>query len=167
MTAIAVDEISLRRLLAPLSVDAFFDAYVDRKPVHIPGERDRFTDAFSWEAFNGIYEMASLWIAKSLELAMDGKGIPPDQYCFPAPELTRHDRVRSHGTVVENTSGWSLVADNNRTSLGDGAGSLAEWAWPRDYVTWDQAQEALPALDGDDLDQAIEELAQIDFVDAL
>ena len=401
MTAIAIDDISLRRLLAPLSVEAFFDEYYDRKPVHVPGESDRFAEVFSWAAFNSMYEMASLWTAKSLELAMDGKGIPPDQYCFqgadregnaamrpnperirdfvrqgatitadyidtlspgiravarsieinlgaattcnafcswdrrkgygphfdtlqvfalqiagekvwkiykgrmhpasevpgftaaaftldqherqkgpvvaevrmkpgdvlyvpqgqyhealaepggslhlsfgaraytgidvmnllikelpkhplfrralphfderdglvaqmgeladvigtffrqpenadqirvfqrdkaferfpgvrfPARELTRHYRVRSRGTVVENGSGWSLVAGNRRTALGDAAGSLAQWAWPRDYFTLDQARQALPVLDDDGLDRATEELARADFVDPL
>ena len=86
---------------------------------------------------------------------------------FRARELARHYWVRSRGTVVENPSGWSLLAGNNRTSLGDGGGSLAQWAWHLDYFTWDQARQALLALDGDGLDQAIEELAQLDFIDAL
>ena len=83
MAPIPYEEISFRRLLAPVTAERFFAEYYGKKALHVAGDADRFDEVFSWERLNELLDMTSLWTATSLELAVDGRLVPPREYCFP------------------------------------------------------------------------------------
>ena len=73
---------SFRELIAPLDPDVFLRDYYGKKPIHIPGPPEKFEQVFSWDALNRLLAMSSLWTEKSFELAINGRQIKPDEFCF-------------------------------------------------------------------------------------
>jgi hypothetical protein len=85
------NELTFRRLIAPVEGDEFLGDYYRRQALHIPGPEDKLAGLFSWEDLNGLLAMSTIWNGSTLELALDGKQIPPAAYCY---EGTTRDNER-------------------------------------------------------------------------
>ena len=83
MAPIPLEEISFRRLLTPVTPEQFFADYYGKQALHVTGDADRFSEVFSWRRLNDLLDMTGLWTATSLELAIDGRVLPPRDYCAP------------------------------------------------------------------------------------
>ncbi|MCH8835723.1 MAG: hypothetical protein IH925_07230, partial [Proteobacteria bacterium] len=75
--------ISYRDLLHPLTPEDFFDQYYGTKPVHIPGDAEKLARIFSWDELNRLLNMSRLWTGKSLKMALDGRNLQPEEFCYP------------------------------------------------------------------------------------
>lgn len=84
--------LSFRDLIAPVPGEQFFAENYRQKPLHIPGPEDKFADIFSWEEVNDLLRMTTLWTDKTCGLSMNGRRIPPQDYCYEGPN---RDNVRS------------------------------------------------------------------------
>ena len=85
------ENLTFRRLIAPIDGDAFLRDYYRRKALYIPGREDKLADLFSWDDLNEILAMSTIWSDATLELAIDGKRIPARAYCY---EGTTRDNER-------------------------------------------------------------------------
>ncbi|MCA8907936.1 MAG: hypothetical protein KDA49_13500 [Rhodospirillaceae bacterium] len=74
---------SFAELVAPLDPRTFLAEYYDRRPVHLKGDPDRFRDLLSWKRLNELLAIGGLWSADSIDVALDGRPIPPQQYGNP------------------------------------------------------------------------------------
>src|SRR5918994_1290604 len=72
------------QVLAPMTPEAFFADYHDRQPLHLKGNPAKFAQVLSWRQINRLLDMTHAWSAHSLQLVLDGKPIPPEQYCIRA-----------------------------------------------------------------------------------
>jgi hypothetical protein len=73
--------ISFQDFLAPVTVDRFRRAHLDRAPLHIPGAPDKFAEVMSWDGLNRLLDMTAIWTSQSLQLALDCQMIAPERYC--------------------------------------------------------------------------------------
>lgn len=74
---------SFAELVAPLDPHTFLADYYDRRPVHLKGDPDRFRDLLTWTRLNELLAMGGLWTADSIDVALDGRPIPPQQFAAP------------------------------------------------------------------------------------
>ncbi|SMF09169.1 Cupin superfamily protein [Tistlia consotensis] len=75
--------LSFRALIAPLEPARFFADYYGRRPLHIPaGAIDKAGRTVTWPQINEIMAMTSIWSDSSLELALNGRSLPPQAYCY-------------------------------------------------------------------------------------
>jgi len=84
---------SFRDLLAPITPETFFEQYYGREPVHIPGDAQKFTGLFGWDAFNGLVNKTTLWSDHTLKMVLDGRNLTADEYC-------RSGRNRDGGQIM-------------------------------------------------------------------
>jgi len=108
------DRPGLAEILAPLSPDAFFAEYYDRKPVHIAGTAEKFANVMSWPTLTALLNMTAIWSSASLQLALDRVIVPPAQYCRTARNRDGRDVLQPDGEKVMELlrSGASLVAND-------------------------------------------------------
>lgn len=85
--------LTFRQLLAPVTAEAFFTEYFGRKPLHVRAPAERYEDLFSWAGINDLLRMTTVWSAKTLDMAMNGRRLPTEAYCY-------------EGTTRENEKGW-------------------------------------------------------------
>lgn len=64
---------SFRTLLDPVSLEDFFSDVSGRRPLHVPGRRNKFADLFSWGEFNRLLDMSKLWSDRCMKLVLDGR----------------------------------------------------------------------------------------------
>jgi hypothetical protein len=83
--------LSFRQLIAPLAPEAFFGEYFGKKPIHLEGDAPRYNEIFSWQDLNALLRMTTIWSDKSMELAMHGRSLPAEAYCY---EGTNRDNLR-------------------------------------------------------------------------
>ena len=74
--------LTFRQLIDPIDPSEFFESTYGKRAVHIPGPPDKFAEVFSWESLNDLLGMSTLWTDKSFELAMDGRLLPPEEFCY-------------------------------------------------------------------------------------
>ena len=74
--------ITFREIIAPMTREEFLSDYYQKQAVYIPGAAEKFAGVFSWGAFNDILAMNSHWTSRSLEVYLDGKVVPPPDYCY-------------------------------------------------------------------------------------
>jgi hypothetical protein len=67
--------------LAPVTVEQFRRAHLDRAPLHVAGTPDKFAEVMSWGALNRLLDMTAIWSSQSLQLALDCRMVPPERYC--------------------------------------------------------------------------------------
>ncbi|MBI3513532.1 MAG: hypothetical protein HY060_05625 [Proteobacteria bacterium] len=72
---------SFADFLAPVTVEQFRRDYLDRAPLHIPGNADTFADVMSWRELNRLLDMTGIWTSRSLSLSLDCRAIPEQDYC--------------------------------------------------------------------------------------
>ena len=73
--------ITFARLLAPTSVDEFFDSYFDKKPVHIKGTPDKVAGLCSWDDFNELIQKTGIWTDQTFKMVIDTQRVPPQEFC--------------------------------------------------------------------------------------
>ncbi len=77
--------LSFRELIAPLDPAAFLADTYGRTPLHVPAAGsalDKPGRSVTWEQINQLLEMTSLWSDSSLELALGGRTLAPQAYCY-------------------------------------------------------------------------------------
>jgi ribosomal protein L16 Arg81 hydroxylase len=84
--------LSFRQLISPLAPETFFGEYFGKKPIHLEGDAARYNEIFSWQDLNALLRMTTIWSDKSMELAMHGRTLPAQAYCY---EGTNRDNIRS------------------------------------------------------------------------
>jgi len=126
--------LTFAELLAPMTVDAFFEEHHGRRWAHIEGASDRFADAMPWARFNELLGMTGYWTGESLRLSLDGNPVPVHRYCDtesgqdvprlmrPLPSkvmaLLRQGAVLVAGGADSAVPGIARIADALETELG-------------------------------------------------
>lgn len=73
---------SFEKIISPIAEELFFNKYHDIQHLHIPSLSSKnFADLFSWDDLNYLLNMTSIWTSLSLNLVLDKKKIPPEEYC--------------------------------------------------------------------------------------
>ena len=96
---------TFREFVAPLSAEEFFSDYYASRPLHIPGSPDKFAGVASWESFNEILAMTTLWTNVSLELHMEGRSLDPHEYCVPHKDREGRQVLRPNFRRVADLAG--------------------------------------------------------------
>lgn len=86
--------LTFRDLIAPVEPDDFFNNYYGKRALHIPGPPDKFTRVFSWEELNGLLAMSTLWTDRSFELALNGRPLGPEEFCYSGPNREGRPTMR-------------------------------------------------------------------------
>ncbi|GLI00857.1 cupin domain-containing protein [Phytohabitans aurantiacus] len=71
--------LGLADLLAPTTEADFLTDIYHRRPLHAPGDRDRFAGLFPWEALNAALSHNRLEFPR-LRLVRQGEALPPERY---------------------------------------------------------------------------------------
>ncbi|MET4805737.1 cupin domain-containing protein [Limibacillus sp. MBR-115] len=74
--------LSFRALLASETPEEFLAKTYTRKPLFIKGDAAKAEAVFSWEQLNEMLQVANLWSEASMDLALNGKLIPPQKFCY-------------------------------------------------------------------------------------
>lgn len=107
----AAAPLGFRELIAPVEPERFFTDYYGRQPLHIPaGQLDKPGRTVTWAQINEIMAMTSIWSDSSLELALDGRSLPPQTYCYEGldregkrtlrPDIMRVQELIARGATV-------------------------------------------------------------------
>ncbi len=89
-----LERVTFSDLLAPLPAETFFESHLARQWVHIEGEAGRFGELLSWEKFNELLGMTSKWSPSTMQLFIEGRAIPADQYCEPSSDMSAAGQLR-------------------------------------------------------------------------
>lgn len=140
---------TLADLLAPLPVETFLAEHHDRQPLHLRGDPAKFASVLSWRQLNRLLDMTHVWSAHSLQLVLDGKPVPAEQYCARA---TGRDGTPVQQPEAARVQEWvgrgaSLVL-NDVDSLTPGLAAVSEAlegagfgkAQANVYVSWQSHQ---------------------------
>ncbi len=105
---------NLEDILAPFGARPFLEEYLDRRPLYLEGEEDKFAAVMNWEILNRLLGMTTIWSNRSLVLVLDRETIPPEAYATPAPgrdggQVLRPDPVRVRRLLAR---GATLVAND-------------------------------------------------------
>jgi len=74
----------IAQLLAPVTPEAFFREHHLRRPLHIPApDPDKLAGVMGWDDLSAILSQSGAWTSKSLELVLDHRKVPPQEYCRP------------------------------------------------------------------------------------
>ena len=118
---------TLNQLLAPMPVEQFFAEYHDRLPLHLKGEPGKFAAVFSWRQVNRLLDMTHAWTSHSLQLVLDGKPIPAEQYCIRA--TGRDANAQLMQPVTERVREWvakgASIVMNDVDSLTPGLAAVS------------------------------------------
>lgn len=145
---------TLDQLLAPLPAEQFFAEYHDKQPLHLKGDAAKFASVLSWRQINRLLDMTHAWSGRSLLLVLDGKPIPPEQYCARAVGRDASEQLMQ--PVVERVREWvtkgASVVMNDVDSLTPGLASVSHAiesaglgkAQANVYISW-QSHKAFPA----------------------
>jgi len=99
MTTVTFD-----RLFREIDRAQFLDRYFDRAPYYEAGAVRDVQDLFSWSQMNDLLERPKLWDASTIEMALDGRVLPPAQYCRPG-----HDRQGQQGMRPDRAKVTALL----------------------------------------------------------
>ena len=80
---------TLDALLAPTLPDEFLTKIFARNSLHIRGNPNKFASVMNWDELNQILRM-NIWSAKSFQLVMDTKQVPPPDYCISTVDRNGH-----------------------------------------------------------------------------
>jgi ribosomal protein L16 Arg81 hydroxylase len=124
--------ITFREMLAPVGAEDFFATHHDRKPLVVPGASDKFDAVFSWDALNGLLDMANVWTGNTVKVVLDGRTLVEQEFCRPAygregrtvlqpdPARVRHF-LREGATIVLD------FAESLSPSIASVAAALQVW----------------------------------------
>jgi len=145
---------TLSQLLAPMPVEQFLAEYHDKLPLHLKGDAAKFAAVFSWRQINRLLDMTHAWSSHSLQLVLDGKPIPAEQYCVRA--TGRDANAQLMQPVTERVRAWvgkgASIVLNDVDSLTPGLASVSHAiesaglgkAQANVYISW-QSHKAFPA----------------------
>lgn len=75
---------SLASLLGNIDTGRFLREFYGRHPLHIPAvDPHRFDSLMTWGELERVLAMTGYWDDSRLRLVVDGRRLPPEQYCFP------------------------------------------------------------------------------------
>ena len=77
--------LTFRDLISPMDPADFFATTYGRKALHIPGPPEKFARVFSWEELNGLLGISTIWTDRSFELALGGRLLGAEEYCYSGP----------------------------------------------------------------------------------
>jgi ribosomal protein L16 Arg81 hydroxylase len=125
---------SFADFLAPVTVEQFRRAYLDRAPLHLRGTPETFADVMSWDGLNRLLDMTEIWTSQTLNLALDRKIIAAEDYCrrgrnrdgrtiqMPEPARVRHWLGRGASLLLNDIDalapGLRTVSDLLERALG-------------------------------------------------
>jgi ribosomal protein L16 Arg81 hydroxylase len=92
-------------LLSPVDRTVFLNEYFGEKPLHIPGEPDRFADLCSWSDLNDVLDLNAL-SAPQLHLMRGGKDLDPQLF---QTRCEGHNRVDAAAVSKEMAEGATLI----------------------------------------------------------
>ena len=103
--------LTFRELIAPIEPDRFFAEFYGRKPLHIPaGAPDKAERTVTWPQINELLARGSIWSDASLELALAGRSLAAQAYCYEGldregrrclrPDLERVQGLIARGATV-------------------------------------------------------------------
>ncbi|MCW8084343.1 cupin domain-containing protein [Sabulicella glaciei] len=145
---------NLAQLLAPMTPEQFFAEYHDKQPLHLKGDPAKFASVLSWRQINRLLDMTHAWSSHSLKLVLDGKPVPPHEYC--ASSTGRDEGGTLMQPVVDKVRDWvkrgASVVMNDVDSLTPGLASVSHAiesaglgkAQANVYISW-QSHKAFPA----------------------
>ena len=146
---------SFRNILAPIAPPVFLSEYYDKKPLHIPGDVDKFAGLFGWDELSRLLELDNLWTSDNLSLVADGRKLAPEQYCESedsnqskgmAPDWDKVESYLEQGSTMvldkmqTYSSGAHAIAASLRLALG----------WPVEgnlYCSWKMTPGFEPHFD--------------------
>jgi len=73
---------SFAELIAPQDVTAFFEGVHRKRPLHIPGNADKFAFSMSWELLDGMLDQSAIWTPHTLQLVLNKVTLRPEQYTY-------------------------------------------------------------------------------------
>lgn len=119
---------TLSQLLAPMPAEQFFAEYHDRLPLHLKGDPAKFTAVLSWRQINRLLDMTHAWSSHSLQLVLDGKPIPAEQYCVRATGRDANGQLMQPVTkrVRESIAKGASIVMNDVDSLTPGLASVSQ-----------------------------------------
>jgi hypothetical protein len=85
-------DVTFDRLFRGIDRKRFLDQHFDKSPYYEAGAVSDVAEIFSWARMNDLLARPKLWDAATVEMALDGKVLPPAQYCRPG-----HDRHGQQG----------------------------------------------------------------------
>ncbi len=151
---------NLDDLLAPVSAEEFLGKYLDKRPLHIPGDPKKFEGVMDFKILERLLNMTAIWSSSSLELAIDRQRIPPQAYCTNAKNRDGVEVLQPDaGKVMDQLRlGASLVA-NDIDSLTPDVARIAEIleqglnvkAQANLYYSWKQRQAFTSHFDTHDV----------------
>jgi len=110
-----------------MPVEQFFAEYHDRLPLHLKGDAGKFATVFSWRQINRLLDMTHAWTSHSLQLVLDGKPIPAEQYCTRA--TGRDANAQLMQPVTERVREWiakgASIVMNDVDSLTPGLAAVS------------------------------------------
>ena len=80
-------DVTFDRLFRGIDRKQFLEQYFDKAPYYEAGAVSDISEIFSWSQMNDLLERPKLWNSVTVEMALDGRVLPPAQYCRPG-----HDR---------------------------------------------------------------------------
>lgn len=73
---------SFDEIISPISKDLFYKKHHDNQHLHISTSKSKdFSNVFSWNDLNYLLNMTTVWTSDSLNLVLNKKKIPPEEYC--------------------------------------------------------------------------------------
>ena len=78
---------SFADLIAPVTPNEFFGEIYGRKPLHIPGDADKFASVMSWGSLNQALAINAFWTTDNLKLFQDVAPVAIEDYCRSVPGL--------------------------------------------------------------------------------
>ena len=101
-------------LLAPVDRAAFLNDYLDKRPLHIPGEPEKLAGIVDFGVLERLLNMTAIWSSASLQLVLDRQRIPPGAFCTKAVNRDGHEVLQPDpGRVMDQLRrGASLVAND-------------------------------------------------------
>ena len=113
-TAMSIDSIGFADILSPITPEEFLAEYHDKKPLLVPGTREKFAHVMSWKSLNALLEMTAIWTSASLQLVLDKDPVPPARYCRRAVDRNKSQILQPDPQQVLTLlrQGASLVAND-------------------------------------------------------
>ena len=119
-------KLNLKTLPEPMNAAEFAREYQSNKPVHIPGNANKFKDVFSWNKLNKLLNATSIWTGSKLRLVHDQQVLPTSEYCRPAMDQDRGQIVRPiPALVAKHIERGASINLNEIQALDEGPASVA------------------------------------------
>ncbi|NQW01991.1 MAG: hypothetical protein HQ483_19965 [Rhodospirillales bacterium] len=136
-----------QNIISPIRPDDFFQNYLGRKALHIPGKPDKFSGLFDWADVNRIINTANIWNANSFKLILDNESVAPAEY-MPQGFLNVRivsDYIEKGASVV--LSGMETYAEGSAALAASLQAALGGYSQCNLYCSFQQHPGFLPHFD--------------------